>query len=87
MEIPEEATQITMCYNLWHTIKLPEDLDRANVDGWYIKWGTLVIQMNDGTHIECDEELNLEAVNLKRGHRDVVWQDDDHNDIKEVPNA
>ncbi len=87
MEIPREATQITMRYNLWHTIKLPEDLDRANVKKCWIKWGTLVIEMNDGTQIECEEELNLEAINLKRGHRDVVWQDNDHNDIKEVPNA
>jgi len=84
--IPEEATQITMTYNLWHTIHLPEDLDRSNVKSWWIKWGHLMIEMKDGTTIECTEELNLEGVNLKRGHRDVVWQDENYFDLSEPIN-
>ena len=87
MEIPEEATQITMCYNLWHTIYLPEDLDRANVKTWWIKYGDLNIEMNDGSVIKISGEVNLESVNWKRGHDDVTWQDEDYNTIAEVPEA
>ena len=79
--IPREASQITMCYDMWHTIHLPEDLDRSNVKSWWIKWGSLMLEMKDGTTIECTEEWNLEATNLKRGHRDVVWQDENYNDL------
>ena len=84
--IAENATQITMRYNLWHTITLPEDLDRANVKTWWIKWGHLILEMNDGTTIELTEELNFECMNLKRGHSDVVWQDSDYNNLSEPMN-
>lgn len=80
--IPKGATTISMCYTLYHEIVLPEDLDITKVEDYDIKWGNLHLTMKDGTTLSIDgEEINMESVNLKRGHKNIAWKDNDYNDL------
>jgi hypothetical protein len=80
--IPEEATQLTMEYTLYYTISLPENLVKDNIKHWWVKYGFLMIEMNDGTIIETDSEAMWDDIEWKRGHRNLRWQDDEYYDIE-----
>lgn len=83
--IPEDATKLCMEYTIYREVTLPDDINREDIARWWVHWGTLHIEMKDGTTLECepdtDEGEAMESVNWKRGHRNLSWVDEDENEV------
>ena len=80
-KIPEQARQLSMEYTLYHTITIDEEINLNEVKQWWVKYGILFIEMNDGKIYQQEAEANWEQINWKRGHRNLVWQDEDYNEV------
>ena len=72
-----------MEYTLYYTIGIPEDLDRESIKSWWVKWGMLHFEMKDGKTVSVDSDATWDQVDWKRGHSNLQWVDDDHNDVLE----
>ena len=82
-KIPEGATQLSMEYTLWYTIPIVEDIKREDIKQWWVKYGYLMIEMNDGTIHEMDADAEWDHIDWKRGQRNLRWVDDDYQEVEE----
>ena len=64
-EIPEGARSLSMEYTYYHTIEIDEEIDLKEVKRWWVKYGILSIEMNDGKIYEQTTEDNWENINWK----------------------
>ncbi len=80
-KIPEGARQLSMEYTLYYTITIDEEIDLKEVKRWWVKYGILFIEMNDGKIYEQETEATWEQVNWKRGHKNLEWQDEDYGKV------
>ena len=80
-EIPEGARSLSMEYTYYHTIEIDEEIDLKEVKQWWVKYGILFIEMNDGKIYEQTTQDNWENINWKRGHRNMEWLTEDYSKI------
>ena len=90
-EIPRNARFLTMEYKMYYTIGIDEDINHDAIDTWWVKWGTLFIEMKDGTVYEFDAETNVDSqetwtqgsINWKNGQENLMWRDKYYTVIEE----
>ena len=82
-EIPREARQLYMEYTLPYMIWIDEDINREDIVDWWVKYGTLCIEMRDGTIHEQDSEADWGQIDWKRGHMNLRWLDEEYQEVKE----
>ena len=66
LDIPEGASKLYMEYTLPYTVK----------------YGTLFIEMKDGTLHEQSSEADWEQIDWKRGHMNLRWLDEEYQEVE-----
>jgi len=82
LDIPEGASKLYMEYTLPYTIYIDEDINREDIVDWWVKYGTLFIEMKDGTVHEQSSEADWEQIDWKRGHMNLRWLDEEYQEVE-----
>ena len=80
--IPKKAKWASAHFTVYASFEIPEDIDRDEVKQTWVKWGTLWIEMKDGTKHEVGYDLTDEDIEWKYPSSEQLY-DEDWNEVYE----